>query len=237
MFIKIGTVNCDVAFTAEAGPTPDSCGMYAQKIRSCMASDTQIGVSRCEHFIIDRAMDLVAGGTTFAKRQMFISKRSALLFVALKTLLIHIIHGCGRPRPGFRAMRIVAIGAGHMPFENGMAIGKTELGFLIHVAGEAHFGVLAGIDDLVAFAAAGFCVEASGAVAHLATFHFDAFHRDGDTFVGGELEILDLFFMAGAAGLGADIRGSFHLMVFHDSLESFNVDVAAGGKSEGTSKD
>ncbi len=82
-------------------------------------------------------------------------------------------------------MRIVTIGAGHVAFEYGVMMRKHEFCLLFHMAGKAHFWILAGIDDLVALASAGFGVKAPGTVAHLAAFHFDAFHRDGDPLVGG----------------------------------------------------
>ena len=111
---------------------------------------------------------------------------------------------------------------------------QHEFGFLLHVTGKAHLGVLPGIDDLVAFATTGIHVQTAGTVAHLTTFHFDAFHRDGDPLVGGKLEIPDLFFMAQGAGFRADILGIGHLMVFQDLLEGFNVNIPAGGKKTGT---
>ena len=134
-------------------------------------------------------------------------------------------------------MRIMAIRTGHMAFEDGMVIRQLELGFLFHVTGKAHLRVLAGIDDLIAFTAAVHSMQTPGAVTHLATFHFDAFHRDGHSFMGGKLEGLDLFLMAHGAGLRADVLGASHLMIFEDLLEGFYIIIATGGKKEGTSKD
>jgi hypothetical protein len=131
----------------------------------------------------------------------------------------------------------MAIRAGHMAFEDGMVIRQLELGFLFHVTGKAHLRVLAGIDDLVAFASAVFRVQAPGTVAHFAAFDFGTFHRNGDPFMGGKLEGLDLFLMAHGAGLRADVLGASHLMIFEDLLEGFYIIIATGGKKEGTSKD
>jgi hypothetical protein len=133
-------------------------------------------------------------------------------------------------------MRIVAIRAGHMTFQHGMVMRETEFGFLFHVAGEAHLRILFGIDDLVTLATAAVHVQAPGTMAHFTTFYFDAFHRNGNAFVSGEFEGPDLLLMAHGAGLGTDIFGAFHLMVFQDFLEGFNIHVAAGGKKESTSE-
>ena len=131
-------------------------------------------------------------------------------------------------------MGIVTIRTGHMAFQHRMMIRKFEFGFFFHMAGKTHFRVLAGIDDLIALASAVLRMQAPRAVAHLAAFHFDTFHRDGDPFVGGELEVLDLCFMTHGAGLRADVLGAGHLMIFEDLLEGFYIIIATGGKKEGT---
>ena len=107
---------------------------------------------------------------------------------------------------------------------------ELEFGFLFHVAGKAHFRILFWINDLIALASTGIHVQAPGTVTHLATFHFNAFHRDGDPLVSGKLEIPDLFLMAHGAGFRADILGALHLVVFQNFLEGFNVHFPAGRK-------
>jgi hypothetical protein len=128
----------------------------------------------------------------------------------------------------------MAIRAGHVAFQNGMAIRKLEFGFLFHVAGKTHFGVLAGIDDLVALPAPVLRMQTARTVTHLAPFHFDAFHGNGDPFVGRKLEVLDLFLVACGTSLGTDIGSAGHLVIFQDFLEGFYIIFATGGKKEGT---
>lgn len=202
-----------------------------------MTFDTQRLIPRCQHLIVDRAVDFVARGTPFAKGQMLDRKRTSLLLVTLKAGLVHIGHRSGRPGSCGRTMGIMAIGTGHMTFQDRVVMRKTEFGFLFHVAGEAHFRVFAGVDDLNALASPGFHVQARGAVAHLAAFHLDAFHRDSHSFMSGEFEILDLFGVTHAAGFGANVLGADHLMVFQDFLEGFNIHFTTGGKKKGTRQD
>lgn len=130
----------------------------------------------------------------------------------------------------------MAVGTRHVSFEHGMVMRELELCFLFHVTGKTHLGILAGIDDLIAFAAAVLRVQAPGAVAHLATLDLNALHRDGDTLVRGELKILYFLFMARGASFHANVLGAFHLMVFDDFLESFNVNIAARRKKRKRSK-
>ena len=57
-----------------------------------VAPETQRRIPRSQHLIVDGAVNLVAGLTAFAKRQMLEHKRPALLFVAFKTGLVRIFH-------------------------------------------------------------------------------------------------------------------------------------------------
>jgi len=168
---------------------------------------------------------------------MLIGERTSLLLVAFETFFIYIFHGGGRPGPCVRAVGIMAIRAGHMAFQHGMMMRKFEFGFLLHVAGEAHFRILFGIDDLIALPASVFRMQTARTVTHLAAFDFDTFHRNGDPLVSGKLEIPDLFLMAYGASFRADVLGTFHVVIFQDFLEGFNIHVATGGKKEGASQD
>ena len=72
-------------------------------------------------------------------------------------------------------MRVVAISAAHLAFQHWMMVRQTELDFLIGVAGETGFRVLARIDDTAhPAAAAGGNVQAARPVAHLTTLGLDA---------------------------------------------------------------
>ena len=202
-----------------------------------MTFDTQGMIPRSQHLIVDRTVNFMAGLTAFTHRQMLDHKWTALLLVALEAGFIHVGHRSSGPGSCGRTVRIVAIGAGHMAFQHGMVMREIELGFLFHVAGETHFGVLTGIDNLNTFATARFHVKARGPVTHFAAFDLDAFHRNGDLLVGGELEILDLFGVTHRASFRADILGAEHLMVFQNLLEGFNIHFATGRKKDGTGQD
>lgn len=204
--------------------------MVAYQIGIAMATHTQIGIPSNEHLIVDRTVDLVAGRASFPQREMLDRERTPLLLVTPETRLVHVLHGCGGPGFGIQAVRIMTVGAGHVPFLHGMVIREIELGFLFHVAGKTRGGISAGIDDLVALAAAGPRVQASRSMTHLAALHLDTFHRNGNAFMGGFLEFLHLFFMAGGAGRGTDILGAFHLVGFQDFFEGFDIDITAGSE-------
>jgi hypothetical protein len=91
-------------------------------------------------------VNFVAIRTTFPERLMFKDKRPTLIFMAFKTGFIHTDQTGPCPRAGIRAMQIVAIGTGHLSFQNRMPIRKTEFSFFIQVTSKTHLRFLAGID-------------------------------------------------------------------------------------------
>ena len=97
----------------------------------------------------------------------------------------------------------MAIAAGHLAGQHGMAVGHRELGLLVEMALEAGFRGFFGIDD-GARTAAGGDVLAAGAVAGLTA------HVLGIAALGLELgmirsdEVAGDFFMALGTGVGAD---------------------------------
>jgi hypothetical protein len=239
MFIEIRAMHSHVTFSTPTSPLRHPGGMIApphvREILFAMTTEAQTPIPRNQHLVVNRSMNFMARCATFTKRQMFERKGTSLLFVAFETFFIGIFHRSSRPGSCVGSVGIMTIRAGHMAFQHRMMMRKTEFGFLFHVAGKAHFRILFGIDDLIALASAVFRMQAPGAVTHLAAFHLDTFHRDSDPFVGGELEVLDLFFMTHGAGLRADVFSAGHLMIFEDLLEDFYIIIATGGKKEGTS--
>lgn len=163
-----------------------------------------------EHLRVDGAVDVVAGGAAFADSLVVEHMRAGLLVVALGADLVDASHGQDLRLADVLAVRIVAGDAGHSSFLDGMVEGEAELGLLVDVTLEAGFGVLAGIDDEPAPAAAGVDVEAAGAVATFAALpgHALLVAGDLDASVLGEFEILNGLFMAGPAGVHADVLGT-----------------------------
>ena len=66
-------------------------------------------------------------------------ERSAFLRVALVAGVDHAV--ALHQRPADRAMGVMAIGAGHLPFQDRVAEGPGDFRALLLVAGEAHFGL------------------------------------------------------------------------------------------------
>ena len=71
-------------------------------------------------------------------------------------------------------MRAMTARTAHFPFQNRMMIREAKFGFLIEVAAEARFRILAWIDE-IALPAAGGHVKARGTMTHFAAFDFHVF--------------------------------------------------------------
>ena len=95
MFIKIRAVNRNVALPAPTGAAPPIGNMIRCKTRIAVATKAQCPIPRCQHFVIDRAVNLVAGCATFAERQMLVNKGASLLLVTLEARLVYIGHRSG----------------------------------------------------------------------------------------------------------------------------------------------
>ena len=64
---------------------------YDRKIRLGMTAQTKIVVAHNQHFFMNRAVDLMAGGAAFARRFVLKHVRAALFFVALEAGFINIL--------------------------------------------------------------------------------------------------------------------------------------------------
>ena len=92
-------------------------------LRLGMALQAKGGIALGEHFLINRAMWLVAGVATLAQRLVLEDKRPALHGVTLETCLI----SPGQLRapaldPG-ALMRVMAVAAAHLAFEDRVTMG------------------------------------------------------------------------------------------------------------------
>ena len=110
-----------------------------------MAPQTKIIVPRHEHFLINRAMHLMAGGATLAHRFMIPRKRPALIFVALEAGFVDVFERGGTPGLYLFAVWAVTVRTAHFPFENRMMIRHAELDFFIGVAGKTGRRIFSGI--------------------------------------------------------------------------------------------
>src|SRR6185312_183552 len=97
--------------------------------------------TRLQHVLGGRAVRVVAVRAVLAHRLVVVHERAALLHVARVAGVVDgvALHERG---PG-RAVRVVAVGARHLPFGDRMVRGLVDLGALLLVAVEAHLGLRA----------------------------------------------------------------------------------------------
>ena len=95
----------------------------------------------------------MAGGATFAHGLMLKNKWPALLGVALRASLMLRRQCCAATFDGIPFVRIVAIAATHLAFNNRVMIRKSELTTLVEVTLETSFRRFSRIDNRVCRAA------------------------------------------------------------------------------------
>ena len=124
-------------------------------------------IARDQHSGVHASVRIVTGGAAFAHRLMLEHERPELLHVALGAdfILTHEFRAAARDHRAF--VRIVAIAATDLAFDDRMVRGQIELGLFVQMAREARFGRLVGIDDRPG-TAAGCNVDAAGAVTRFA---------------------------------------------------------------------
>ena len=66
-------------------------GPIALPIRLSMTTHTKTAVSGNKHFVMNRAMNLMAAGTSFSERLVLEHKRSALLLMTFETKAVNTI--------------------------------------------------------------------------------------------------------------------------------------------------
>ena len=133
-----------------------------------VAAHAKIGVVINEHFLVDGAVRVVADGATFVHRFVFEDEGPRLVLMALRAALVLPGH---RQTPhefeDITAMRIVAVHAIHVTFNDRMVLGQVEFTLHIEMALKTGVGFFAGIDDELGFAA-GADMFAAGAMAGFA---------------------------------------------------------------------
>jgi hypothetical protein len=143
----------------------DEC-LARRELHLRVTLQTEIVVGLDEHFAINRAVRLMTGDAALAQRLMFVNDRFGLLSMALGTGFVQTGHRQAAGRfHDVVSMRIVALDAIHSRFNNGMMIRQIKFGVDFQMALVAACGILSGINDELASAAASLHVFASRPVA------------------------------------------------------------------------
>src|SRR3989344_4861638 len=99
-----------------------------------------------------------------------------------------------------------------------MMVRKAKFYFFVCVTSEARFRVFLWINNVFAAASARFDVQTAGAMTHLAAFYFCISHRNCDSFMRRELELLSLLLMTSRTGFHSDILSLFNWFSFLNPL-------------------
>jgi len=198
--MNVGAVNGGMATRSPAGTLPQESGMRRgadvnltglAMLHLGVAAQAEIRVALGQHLSVHGTVRVVANGATFAQGFMFENERAGLFAVALRTVFVQARHGeaaCGLK--DILAVRVVTLDAIHPPFNNWMMLGQTELGLGLEMALKTGGGLLAGIDDEFATAAAGLDMLAAGSMARFAsglTAHLRGIHVDAGVGAGGKV--------------------------------------------------
>jgi hypothetical protein len=164
--------------------TDENASAGEHPLNLSVAAEAEVGIRRGEHFGVDRAVRVMAGGATLAQGGVLINKRFGLFPMALGTGLIQSRPGqAGRRFHDVQAMRIMALNAIHLALEDGMVLGKMKLNLRLQMTPDAGLGIAARVDDeffqaalpsrsdvFAPWAVAGF---ASVLASHLAVIHME----------------------------------------------------------------
>ena len=168
-----------------------------------MALEAKGLIARHQQALIHRTVRLVAGGAAFAQRLVLEHKRAELHRVAFAARFI--LRQQGRPTAlhGRPFVRIMAISATDLPFQNRVMVRQVELSALVQVTLETGLRRSARINDGVA-RATGLIVQAAGAVAGLAADVLGVVSGRLQPGVSGGLEIARDGLVALRTGLRTD---------------------------------
>lgn len=213
-------MNRRVAAGSPAGSDLQKCrvirvtdvNVAARNIRALdlrMAAQAKIRVALDEHFLVDRTVWTVAGDAAFAHRRMFKDNRARLVTMTLRTAFIWPRHRQpARRLENVATVRVVAIHATHVAFDDRMMLWQIEFRVHIQMALKTGSWVFTGIDDelgttagLNVFAARPVAGFTAGLANHRRLFKMDARVR-----AGGKLP--DDGLMAIRASLVADVMRS-----------------------------
>jgi hypothetical protein len=113
-----------------------------------MAPQAKVGVIRDEHLLIDGTVRVMAHRAALPQRFVLENKRARLILVALRTALVLLRHRqAARWFENVTAMRVVAVHATHVAFDDRMMLRQVEFALHVQVALEARVRFFPGIDD------------------------------------------------------------------------------------------
>lgn len=184
-----------------------------------MTAQAQVGIAGHQHLVVDGAVRAVTDGAAFPQRLVLEDPGTALLLVTAVAGSVMLTDQGPFGHHDILAVRAVAVVATDALLTGGVVILQAEETLHFTMALEADSGILPGIDDGLALAAAGGHMQASGAMTGFTTKHLLTI-RQGDAQLGmaSELEILHRIGMAQGAPLHADILGSRHHRGRHHGL-------------------
>ena len=174
----VGAVNVFVAACAPASALLQAAAVFlaADDDRTVafhrgvleVAPQTEIGVPGDQHFLIHRAVRVMADGAAFEHGIVLEEEGAFLRGMALRARLVLVLEVCPCVDDDMAAMRIMAVTARYVTVEDLMRMREMELAAFVEMALEAGLGRPVGIDDR-AGGAAGVDVVRAGTVARLAT--------------------------------------------------------------------
>ena len=166
-------MDCGVAARSPAGRPADKSRMInAPEVdRSvpdrilCMAAQAKVRVGIDEHFPVDGAVRVVAGGAAFAQGFMLVHHRPRLLAMTPGTAFVEPRHlqSAGRFK-NIAPVRVVALPTIHAAFNHRVMLRHVEFRLDFGVALETRGGIPAGVHNEFAATAAGLDMQAAGAV-------------------------------------------------------------------------
>ncbi len=171
-----------------------------------VTAQTEIRVAHHEHFLVDRTMRIMTNDAAFAHRRVFKDKRARLVAMTLRAAFILPRHGqAARRFECVAAMRIMALHATHVAFDDRMMLRQIKFRVDVKMALKTGRRVVARVDDEFS-AATGLDVFAARTVARLAAGlagHCSIAGVNSRVRTGGKFT--DDVLMAIRAGLVADV--------------------------------
>ena len=118
-----------------------------------MAFQAEALIAHLKHFVIHRAVGIMAGGAAFAHGLMFKHERPALGDVAFKAGIVFRVQRGAAPFDGRPLVGIMAVAAAHPAFRHQVVKGEFELSALVQMAFKTILGGATRIDNGLALAA------------------------------------------------------------------------------------
>jgi len=230
--VDVGAVNGGVATGGPAAALPHKRGVVhladeevaGSALGLRVALQAEVGVMLHEQLGVNGSVRVVANGAAFAHGLVFEDELAGLLLMALRAGLVHLSQA--EAAGGLHhvvTMRVVALHAVQVTFEDRVMVGQAKLGVNILVTAEAGFRGLLGIEDeFVQALSAGGHMAAAGAVTRLATGVERAFGRadlDARMGIGGKL------LMDGGVAI--------HACLVADELRAFDMQRFVHGARDG----